>query len=60
MELLPEKGHAIRLYNVSCTDAGLYSCFLAAPLREQNQEFWLGLSVTSESTSTLMITADTP
>lgn len=52
-ELLPEDGHAIHLHNVSCTDAGLYSCFLAAPLREQNQESWLRLSVTGESTSTL-------
>ncbi|XP_075873188.1 uncharacterized protein LOC142882358 [Nelusetta ayraudi] len=45
-ELLPEDGHAVHLHNVSCTHAGLYSCFLAAPLGEQNQESWLRLSVT--------------
>lgn len=53
MELLPGEGHAVHLLNVSCTDAGLYSCFLAAPLGEHNQESWLRLSVTGESTSTL-------
>lgn len=50
VELLIEKEHAIRLRNISSTDAGLYSCFLAAPLKEKNQESWLRLSVTGEST----------
>lgn len=51
VELLIEKEHAIRLHNISSTDAGLYSCFLAAPLKEKNQESWLRLSVTGYARS---------
>lgn len=44
--LLPDESNAIHLHNVSCTDAGLYSCFLAAPLGDKNRESQLRLSVT--------------
>lgn len=49
VELLPGKEHAIRLANVTCANAGLYSCSLAAPVREQNREGWVQLIVTGES-----------
>lgn len=52
VELLLGEGHAVHLQNISCNAAGLYSCFLAAPLGERNQEARLKLSVTGESTST--------
>lgn len=49
VELLPGKEHAIRLANVTCANAGLYSCFLAAPVREQNREGRVQLIVAGES-----------
>lgn len=49
VELLPGKEHAVRLANVTCANAGLYSCFLAAPVREQNREGRVRLIVTGES-----------
>lgn len=49
VELLPDKEHAIRLANVTCANAGLYSCSLAAPVHEQNREGRVQLIVTGES-----------
>lgn len=36
----------LQLSNVSCSDAGVYQCYLAAPVGEQNREGLVQLSVT--------------
>uniref|UniRef100_A0A3Q3VXU6 Ig-like domain-containing protein n=1 Tax=Mola mola TaxID=94237 RepID=A0A3Q3VXU6_MOLML len=37
-QLLVGETHGILLRNVTCSDSGLYTCHLAAPVGEQNQE----------------------
>lgn len=47
--LLLGESHSILLPNVTCGDAGLYTCYLAAPLGEQNREGQVLLTLTGES-----------
>lgn len=46
---LVAESHNILLPNVTCSDSGLYTCRLAAPVGEQNQEGQVLLTLTGES-----------
>lgn len=44
-----DESHDIVLANVTCGEAGLYACHLAAPVGEQNREGRVLLTLTGES-----------
>lgn len=50
VELLGDS-HTLFLTNVTCGDAGVYSCHLAAPVGEQNRDGEVFLTVTGKSRS---------